>query len=469
MQTAQILKERFGENSLLHFQSGVSSKDRLNDWWKIKQGEYPIVLGSRSAILAPIPNIGLIIIDEEHDAAYKEDRKPRFHVREVALKRAEQTNATVIFGSATPSLEVFQAARNGELELIELRERVVPASAPHLQLIDMNHEKKKGALSSKLLSMLEERLKSKEQTILFLNRRGFHRYLFCHHCSWVARCPQCSIVLVEHKGKGFGCHYCSYKMEKPLACPECKKIDLHAGGYGTQRVEQELKEKFPWVRVMRWDRDAVSEQGGQEKIFQKFSSGDFDVLVGTQMVAHGFNFPKVTLVGILDVDGPLHFPDFRSAERCFQMVTQVAGRAGRALVTGDVLIQTKMPDHYALSFALKMDYNGFADKELKFRQELGYPPYTHLVQIVVSSKKPEKRKELVKKLEEWLEGFKEKMNLGIMGPTEVKGKKSSLKDSLRILLKVPPRDFLEFLDGLKIFISPCIQQVSIDVDPQFLK
>lgn len=475
VQSAEILKERFGDKNVCVYHSDISPKERFENWWKIKRGEWPIVVGARSAALLPAPDLGVIIVDEEQDRAYKEDRKPRFHVRDVAFERARQNNAAVIFGTASPSLELFQEMREGRVELLELEERVVQASAPQVRIIDVRTEKKYGSLAPSLLTAIGERLKKNEQTILFLNRRGFHRTLRCSNCEWVARCEKCGVTLVQHKrtndqaskhleASTLRCHTCSNSCPPPVSCPECHHKKLTSGGTGTQRVEEEIKEKFPWVKVARWDRDSAKKRGAQERIFQEFREGDIDVLVGTQIVAQGFNFPKVTLVGVVDADAPLYIPDFRAAEHAYQLLTQVAGRAGRELVTGEVLVQTRQPDHYAIKFASHMDFSGFAEEELRFRQDLNYPPFSNLIQIQTTSQQAAKAQADMQKLVEWVSALNLAEPIGILGPTASRRKKRGVT-RFQVLLKVPNAAFREFLDVFGIFYEENFNRFSVDVNP----
>ncbi len=511
-QIAGILKYRFGADKVCVWHSGRSVKQRREDWWKIKRGELQIVVGARSAALLPLQNLGLIVMDEEQDSAWKEDRKPRFHVRDVALARARLESAVVIFGSATPSLEILFEAKEGRAELLEMNERAVKASAPRVQLIDMKSSKVRGILSPELQKAISDRLAKKEQTILFINRRGFHRYVRCPHCDWTAKCNKCGVTMVEHKtpspfrervgvreepkqslrvpsppplslkgeGRSLICHYCSQSTSFPTACPSCGHKKLTAGGTGTERVVEEIKDKFPWAKVARWDRDSVKKKGSQEKILQDFQSGDIDVLVGTQIVAQGFHFPKVTLVGVVNADTSLHVPDFRAAEHTFQLLMQVAGRAGRDLVAGEVLIQTRHIEHPALQCAAALDYKRFSDEELKFREDLFYPPFTHLINVETAAKDVKKAEKDINDFVAWimalevdhgvhgpvnlgLESSKREEPIGILGPTPSTRKRQGIT-SFHVLLKIPRAQFDEFLIQIRQFIVDK-HRFRIDVDP----
>jgi len=451
-QIVDLLKNRFGEASVLLWVSDEKVKKRVDDWWRIKKGEFPIVVGARSAVLAPLPHIGLIIVDEEQDSAYKEDRKPRFHARDVASFRADEHHATVLFGTATPSLEMMENVQKGDVLFLELTERAVAASAPLVRLIDLSKEKKRGVISDPLHREMDMRLKKGEQTILFLNKRGFHRFLKCPECDWVARCPNCSIALVYHKAdlhKGYVCHYCSYLTQMPSQCPECGHKKLFAGGFGTQRVAEEVSAMFPWARILRWDRDSALKKGTHRKNYEAFQKGEFDILIGTQLVTQGFHFPKVTLVGVVDADSPLFLSDFRAAEKTFQHLTQVAGRAGRAMVAGEVLLQTRHPEHYVLKKAAIMDYKGFVEEEMKLRHEFHYPPATHLIRILTSSKSKDAEKNM-ENLTNWIE--KENFSgLFLLGPNPLK-KTEKGKAQFQILVKVPGVLLSQFLEKIRPLI-----------------
>lgn len=500
IQIGEILKKRFGDQRVLLWHSDVTPKTRLTDWWRMKRGEVQVVIGPRSAAIAPLSHLGVVIVDEEHDASYKEDRKPRFHARDVAAWRAKDAGGVAIFGSATPSLEMIHASMENRIELLELTERATAASAPRVRLVDVSQERYRGGISQTLQRAVDDRIRRKEQVILFINRRGFHRYLKCPHCDWVAKCPRCNIALVHHNVKAadpgprrlkrgqpkepskemerakreelrsgnYACHYCAYATNGPERCPDCGHDKLFAGGFGTERIEKEVMEKFPWAKVLRWDRDSASHRGDHRRIFEEFSGADYDVLVGTQMVAQGFNFPRVTLVGVLDADGSLHIPDFRAAERAYQVVTQVAGRAGRAMVTGDVLIQTRQPEHYALQHALAMDFKGFAAEELVHREEFNYPPYSHLVQITTDAGRNKKAEDDATAIADWAASD---LNLdspvGVLGPYPAKRKRKG-KDRYQVIFKVPDAVFESFLPQLRAYLGARPHRFKVDVDPQSL-
>jgi len=392
-QTVSRFRARFGDDvAVLH--SRMSPGERYDAWRGIGEGRFPIVIGPRSAILAPMPNPGLIIVDEEHESSYKQfDPAPRYHARDVAVIRAMKNGATCILGSATPSLESLSNARSGKYTLLEMPERVpvrgVPARLPNVRVIDLRNEhslkESHGVLSSQLLDAIEERIEKKEQTILLLNRRGFAPVMECTSCGHVPECPDCSVSLVYHRPlHHLRCHYCGITERLPNKCPSCGTGELSFMGSGTQRLEEELTERIPSARVLRMDLDTTTGKGSHHRILQQFGNGDADVLLGTQMVAKGLDFEKVTLVGIIRAEAGLQLPDIRAEERTFQLLTQVAGRAGRADLEGEVYLQCRQPGHAVIQFALHHDYGGFVEYALSMRNELNYPPGGRLVSILFS-------------------------------------------------------------------------------------
>lgn len=390
-QTVERLRGRFeGQVALVH--SRLSEGQRRDTWKKISEGKAPIVLGARSALFSPLPNLGLIIVDEEHDNAYKQsDEAPTYHARDVAVMRGKLSGATVILGSATPSFESYANAQKGKYELHTLTKRAEKQSLPSLQIIDMNHEKSKGLnlFSDSLLSSLKAKWELGEQTMLFLNRRGFHSAQFCPKCREAIRCPHCDTSLTYHRGEEIlACHLCNYTLSPPPRnCPTCGEASpLKYRGAGTEQVERALGALFPSIRTLRLDADTTRHKGSHEELFKKFRSGKADVLIGTQMIAKGLHFPSVTLVGILNADTHLQIPDFRSAESTFQLIAQVAGRAGRGELPGEVIIQTYMPDLELISIAAKGDFDTFYHKEIESRKAFGFPPFTRLVKLLFSAK-----------------------------------------------------------------------------------
>lgn len=386
-QTVGRFRARFGRQiAVLH--SRLGSGERFDEWSRIRRGEVRLVVGARSAVFAPLKNLGMIIIDEEHEASYKQDETPRYHAREVARERLRRTGGVLVLGSATPSLETFHLASTGGASYVRLPERVAKRPLPKADIVDMRQELLAGnrsMFSRILVSELEATLHRKEQAILLLNRRGFASFLLCRECGTVPRCPQCGVSLTLHQAPDvLQCHYCDYREELPHACPSCTGPYLRPFGAGTQRVEQEVARLFPWARTARMDRDTTARKGDHQRILRAFAARETDILIGTQMIAKGLDFPQVTCVGVVSADTALHFPDFRAAERTFQLLTQVAGRAGRGETEGRVVLQTYTPDHYAVQTAARHDYATFARRELSYRQRTGYPPYVELARLLVT-------------------------------------------------------------------------------------
>lgn len=380
---------RFGDNvAIMH--SGLSDGEKYDEWRKIVAGQAKVVVGARSAIFAPLKNIGTIIIDEEHETSYKQDSNPRYHARDVAIWRAKYHDASLVLGSATPSLETRARAQKGVYQLLRLTHRAnLYAQIPMVKILDMRQHltDQSGSFSQMMRSKISEKLAKHEQVVLMLNRRGYSSFIMCRDCGFVPECPNCDISLTLHMDtKTLNCHYCGRTQQIPHRCPNCQSNQIRYYGSGTQKVEAELLELFPDARVLRMDVDTTKKKGAHERILTAFGSGEADILLGTQMIAKGLDFPNVTLVGVINADTALNLPDFRSSERTFQLLTQVAGRAGRADKAGEVLIQTFNPDHYAIKLAGTHDYEAFYKQEMDFRRKLNYPPYFFTVQLVISHK-----------------------------------------------------------------------------------
>ena len=379
------LKRRFGEKAaILH--SGLSAGERFDEWWRLRTGEARIAIGARSAIFSPLENIGAIIIDEEHDGSYFSESAPRYSTAEVAKMRARHNGCKLILGSATPSVETYSRAVSGEYNLITLTQRINGRPLPDITIADMRKEVKRGnssSFSSALREELKDTLQSGNQAIIFLNRRGYSHTVICQDCGYALKCEHCDVALAYHSEEDcLKCHYCGAKYRLPRACPECGGLHLRYGGTGTQRVVSDLKKLFPSARILRMDNDTTSGKEGHYKILKEFGEKKADILVGTQMIAKGHDFPKVTLVGILDGDQSLHHDDYMACERTFQLITQVAGRSGRSQDAGRVVLQTYTPNHYCLSFAAKQDYAGFYRREISVRETAGFPPFTEIVRIL---------------------------------------------------------------------------------------
>jgi primosomal protein N' (replication factor Y) len=387
---AAIFRAAFGERVAIQH-SGLSDGERYDQWQRIRRGDVDVVVGTRSAIFTPLADIGLIVVDEEHDGSYKQGESPRYHGRDVALVRARDAGALVVLGSATPSLESHQNALTGRYELVTLTRRVLDRPLADVRIVDMRAEYAAEGpdviLSGPLRDALASRLERREQAIVLLNRRGFATVVFCRQCGETLECPNCSLSLTVHKAAGRArCHYCNYAVPLPKKCGRCAGPYLEQLGFGTERVEAELRGLFPGARVGRVDRDTVRRRGAIAGLLARFAAKELDVLVGTQMIAKGHDFPSVTLVGVISADVGLGLADFRAAERTFQLLTQVAGRAGRGEIAGEAVVQTLYPGHYSIRHACRQDYRAFAEDELRFRRAMRYPPAVALINLVVKSK-----------------------------------------------------------------------------------
>lgn len=383
--TTQLIdrfKSIFNDNiAVLH--SSLSDSERYDEWRKIKESKVSLVIGTRSAIFAPLKNIGLIIIDEEHEDTYKQENNPRYKAIDIAVERAKYNNAKVILGSATPSLESYAIASVGKYDLVELLDRVNNKKMPTVSVVDMKDEMKRGnsVLSKEASDLIIDRLSKKEQIMILINRRGYSNYIICNECGNVVKCPNCDISLTYHKTNSMlRCHYCGYGTSKPNNCPKCNSKYLMLKGIGTEKIEELIKDKFN-ARVVRMDRDSTSNKGAHEKIIKDFNDYKYDILIGTQMISKGLDFENVTLVIVLNGDSSLNIPDYRSAERTFNMLTQVSGRAGRKNKEGISIVQTYNPNHYSIEFAKKHDYKSFYNHELRIRKKLNYPPFCHIVAL----------------------------------------------------------------------------------------
>ncbi|NRD78823.1 primosomal protein N' [Bacillus sp. BRMEA1] len=386
-QMVNRFKGRFGDLvAVLH--SGLSAGEKYDEWRKIQRKEVKVAVGARSAIFAPFENIGIIIIDEEHETSYKQEDMPRYHAKDVAIERAKKYNCPVILGSATPSLESFARAQKNVYHLLSLPTRMNNQALPSVEIIDMREELRAGnrsMFSRKLFELLKDRLEKGEQSVLFLNKRGHSSFVMCRDCGYVVNCPNCDISLTYHRAGGImKCHYCGFESPVPRICPECTSEYIRYFGTGTQKVEEELGKILPEARVIRMDVDTTGRKGAHERLLSDFQDGKADVLLGTQMIAKGLDFPNITLVGVLSADTMLHLPDFRSSEKTFQLLTQVSGRAGRHQLPGEVIIQTYSPEHYSIILAGTQDYNLFYQQEMMVRKMHHYPPFYYLSIITVT-------------------------------------------------------------------------------------
>lgn len=462
---------RFGDRvAILH--SAFSEIERAEQWRRIRAGAARVVVGTRSGVFAPVQNLGLVVVDEEHDGSYKQAETPRYNGRDVAIVRAQAANAVVVLGSATPSLETRYNAEKGKFKLIELPERIEHRPMPQVEMIDMRQEfletRKQAVFSRRMLEAIKERLASGEQVMLLLNRRGFSSFVACRTCGERIECVNCSVTLTYHRrDRRLLCHYCNYAQKIPSVCPKCNSEHLNFLGTGSEKVEDELRREFPEARIARLDRDTVGGKRHFETILHGFRERDFDILVGTQMIAKGHDIPNVTLVGVISADVGLGMPDFRAAERTFQLLTQAAGRAGRGNLPGIVLIQTINPDHYAVRYAGMQDYQGFYEKEIQFRKLMRYPPFSALANVLVRNQKQEDALAMSAELERFVSPPPE--GLKILGPAEAPVAKLNSEFRYQVLIKAASRKKLN--ETLQSIRKQGIEKhwsatgLVIDVDP----
>jgi primosomal protein N' (replication factor Y) len=465
---------RFGDRvAILH--SAFHDAERAEQWRRIRGGSAGVVVGTRSGVFAPVQNLGLIVVDEEHDHSYKQQETPRYHGRDVAVYRAQACGACVVLGSATPSLESRYNAQRGKYQLLNLPERIERRPMPDVELIDMRQEfletRKQATFSRRLKDAIAERLKSGEQSMLLLNRRGFSSFVTCRACGWRMECPNCAVTLTWHRrDRRMLCHYCNTAQRTPTRCSQCDSEYLQYIGTGAEKAEDELHHEFPQARIARMDRDTVSGKRHFETILQGFRDGDYDVLVGTQMIAKGHDIPNVTLVGIVSADIGLGMPDFRAAERTFQLLTQAAGRAGRGDLAGQVLIQTVNPEHYAVRFAAAQDYQLFYEKEIQFRRLMRYPPFSALANVLVRSERQEQALAMSSELGQLLDPPPE--GLKVLGPAEAPVPRLRNEFRYQLLLKAASRkrlnEVLQMLRRHAVDRKWSATGLVIDVDPMTL-
>lgn len=399
-QTVQRFFHHFGDRVSI-VNSTLSYGEKYDQFMRAKKGELDVIIGPRSALFTPFSNLGLIVMDEEHESSYKSEGMPRYHARETAIKLAEMTGSSVVLGSATPSMDSYYHAKNGDYKLYTLTERASGGELPLVHTIDLRQELQEGnrsIFSRKLQELIADRLAKKEQIMLFLNRRGYAGFISCRSCGHVMKCPHCDISLSEHKNGMLVCHYCGYAIKKPTLCPECSSKYLLGFKAGTEQIEEQLLQLFPGIRVLRMDGDTTKTKDSYEKILSSFKEGEADVLVGTQMIVKGHDFSGVTLMGIIAADLSLAANDYRAGERTFALLTQAAGRAGRGMSAGEVVIQTYQPDHYSVIHAASQDYEAFYEEEILYRQLLSYPPVCHILAVMVYSKSEEAAEEFAERL-----------------------------------------------------------------------
>ena len=468
-QAKERFEARFQEKTaILHSQ--LTDSQRYRTWQRVRNGEASIVIGPRSAIFAPVRNLGLVIVDEEHENSYKQMESPRYHTREVAIMRAKLYKAPVLLAGATPSLESYHNAESGSYKLVKLRKRIDNRPLPEVQVVDMREEKSY-ILSHYLRQELEKTLERGEQVILFLNRRGFSSFSLCRRCGHVLRCKNCNVSLTYHASRDkLICHYCDYEEIPPRICPKCQSSYIRRLGIGTQQVEREVMKLFPSARIQRMDSDTTAKRKSHVRIFEAFKEKAVDILLGTQMIAKGLDFPEVTLVGVISADTSLNFPDFRSSERTFQLLTQVAGRAGRGSMPGKVIVQTYSPEHYAVVAAKSHDYDSFYKQELEFRRGLLYPPFTHFTTLTLSGLNQERVESSASVLADIITRLRGKGKVDILGPAPAPLSRIKRKYRWQLTLKAKRVSHIhKILTSLRDEIqgNQMLKGVSIiiDVDP----
>lgn len=409
-QTLLRFYTRFG-NRVSVMNSTLSSGEKYDQCERAKRGEIDIIIGPRSALFTPFPNIGIIIMDEEHENSYKSEGAPKYHARETAQELARMHGASVVLGSATPSMEAYYRAKKGEYTLFTLKERLTGGELPRVYILDLREELKAGnrsIFSEKLQELMEDRLKKGQQIMLFLNRRGYAGFVSCRFCGHVMKCPHCDVSLSEHRGGRLICHYCGYEEPSVSRCPECGSPYISGFKAGTQQIEDKVKELFPQARILRMDADTTKNKDSYETLLAAFANKEADILIGTQMIVKGHDFPNVTLVGVLAADLSLSVSDYRAGERTFQLLTQAAGRAGRGVWPGEVVIQTYQPEHYSIRHAAKQDYEGFYEEEILYREMLRYPPACNMLAVQLFAKEETRGKELIEELAALAKGFQDK-------------------------------------------------------------
>ena len=476
--TPQLLarfKARFG-NKIAQIHSGLSRGERFDEWRKIRNGEAQIVIGARSAIFAPLKSPGIIVVDEEHDSAYKQDDTLCYSARDLALVRGRMNGAVVILGSATPTLEAYHNTKIGKIAYLHLSCRIDNRPLPRVEVLDMRKEKPGALLSAQLKNALRERHQKGEQTMLFLNRRGFSSFVLCRACGYTFRCSNCNVSLVYHRDKRLLlCHYCNFLKPAPDICPQCRSGKIKTFGFGTEKLEAEVRRLFPELKVGRLDRDTTVKKGSLQRILGEFRRGETDVLIGTQMIAMGHDLPRVTLVGIIAADLSLNFPDFRAGERTFQLLTQVAGRSGRGRIPGEVIIQTYNPSHPSIQMAVTQDFLHFYDTEISLRKELDYPPFHRLVNFRMAGNSLSRTRDYATMLGELSLDLCEKDSsfrnaIEILGPAEAPWEKLKGKYRWQMLIKGRDHRVLHnFTEKVLLSLKPRIRvpgvRVTVDVDP----
>ncbi|HUR26968.1 MAG TPA: primosomal protein N' [Planctomycetota bacterium] len=468
-QTVGWFRSRFQDVAVLH--SKLSDAQRFSMWQRLRRREARVVVGARSAIFAPVPDLGVVVVDEEHEPSFKQGNVPRYHARDVAVEVARSAGAVCILGSATPSLESWHHAHGGRYRHLQLRARVEGKPMPAVEIVDLRNEGARGAklFSARLKFLVLRGLERGEQTILFQNRRGFAPVLWCAGCKNTVRCANCDVSLTWHQRIArLVCHSCCEERMRPRVCPECSAPDVRYLGAGSERIEEEIKLLAPKARVLRMDSDTMRRREDYESALSAFGAGEIDILVGTQMIAKGLDFPRVTLVGVISADAGLHLPDFRAAERTFQLIAQVAGRAGRGLVPGEIVVQTLTPEHPAIQRAAKHDFAGFAAAEDELRRELGYPPHGRLVRIVLEDEELERVEQAAERMVEKLRPEFERAEVVVLGPAPAPIAMARGRHRVHVLLKagLSCARLPELLAGVRAFAAEQARpRIAIDVDP----
>jgi primosomal protein N' (replication factor Y) len=467
------LRAHFGDLIAI-FHSSLSKGERFDEWSRLRSGEARVVLGTRSAVFAPVKDLGLIVIDEEQDSSYRQEESPFYHARDTAIVRAQRESAVVVLGTATPSLESFHNAQSGKYRYVELPDRIRNRPLARAEIVDMREvfarHKKPAAFSDELLQAVEQTQARKEQTIILLNRRGYSSFILCRSCGESIECPNCDVTLTYHRSdRTLVCHYCNHRQRAPSECPNCESKYIFYVGEGTEQVEELLRKRFPQMRIGRIDRDTKARRHEFEKTLLDFGKGEIDLLVGTQMLAKGHDFPNVTLVGVISVDAGLALPDFRAAERTFQLITQVAGRAGRGDLPGRVLIQTYHPHHYALRHATAQDYRGFYDEEIRHRRNHGYPPFVALALLLIRHKDPARARSTAQQLRNFLAEANRDHSCRLLGPAPAPFARLRNEHRIQILLKSPSRKQMRAVidEALKNFedAGGDARAVALEIDP----
>ena len=471
-QLRERFTDRFGSRlAILH--SSLTRKQRIDEWLRIYRGQAPIVVGTRSALFAPLPNLGVVVVDEEHEGSFKQEEMPRYHARDCAIMRAKMAGGVVVLGSATPSMESFRNAEEKRYEYVQLPARVEERPLPEVEIINMREEYaragKQVVFSARLFAALEDRLERGEQAMVLLNRRGYSMFLLCRHCGFSFECSACSVSMTYHRSiSRLLCHYCGLTRKPEASCPKCSSEYLHYVGEGTEQVEARLKELLPSARIGRIDRDTMRHLRDYESMLGDFRAGKLDILVGTQMIAKGHDFPMVTLVGVIAADGALSLPDFRAAERTFQLLTQVAGRSGRGDSPGEVVIQSYFPDHYSFQMAATHRFEAFYAREVHFRRAMFYPPFTALASVMILERSRGQARQLAGKVSDFLDGARSR-SIRILGPAPAPLEKIKRTYRHQLLIKSASRTELHRV--LELLRNHLEEQkigptrVVIDIDP----